>query len=112
MVIDVVGKRQSIPGADVFKGDDVRPTRFLLGNVGIKQAPAVIVEARDKVELLGYIRGPSVVRGVVLDQLSCMVSDYLPVMDDLFLLRNVKAVFFALRMMAGRETFASCFFFN
>ena len=61
MVIDVVGKRYPIPGADMFKGDDVRPTRFLLGNVGIEEASAVIVKTRDEIELLGYIGGPSVI---------------------------------------------------
>lgn len=107
MVIDVVGKGQSIPGTDMFKGNDVCPARFLLGNVGIKEASAVIIETGDEIELLGYVGGPSMVRGVVLDQLSCMVRDYLSVVNSLFLFREVKAVFFALRIMAGSETSSS-----
>jgi hypothetical protein len=63
VVVDIVGKRQSIPRADVFKGDDMSPTGLLFGDIGVKQ----IVKACDEVELFGDIRGPSVVGGVMLD---------------------------------------------
>ena len=46
------------------------------------------------------------VGGVVLDELPRMVGDHLPVVDDLFRFCDVTAVFFALSMMAGRETFS------
>jgi hypothetical protein len=67
VVVDIVGKRQSIPRADVFKGDDMSPTGLLFGDIGVKQVSAVIVKACNEVELFGDIRGPSVVGGVMLD---------------------------------------------
>lgn len=42
----------------------------------------------------------------MLDELSRMVGDHLPVVDGLVRFRNVIAVFFALSMIAGRETFS------
>jgi len=106
MIVDIIGKGQSITGADTFKGGDVRPACLPLYNVRIEQISAIVVEARDQIELLSDIGGPSMVRRVMLDEFSCMVGDHFPVMGGLVRFRDVIAVFFALSMIAGRETFA------
>ncbi len=55
VVVNIVGKRQTVSCAHVFKGDDMSPTRLLLCNVCIEQVSAVIIKARDEIELLGDI---------------------------------------------------------
>jgi hypothetical protein len=95
-----------VAGADALKGNNMTPARFPFDDACIEHIPAVVVEACNKVELLGDIGRPAMIGRVVLDQLSRMAGDYFPVMDDPLLFREVKAVFFALSIMVGRDTFS------
>jgi hypothetical protein len=106
MIVHVVGKGQPISRAQYFQRTNVTPTRLLFHDFCIKQIAAVVVDAGNKVELIGNVGRPSVVGRIVLNELSGMMRDYLVVMNDPVRLSDIKAVFFALSMMVGRDTFS------
>jgi len=61
MIVYIVGKGQTISGAQRFQRADVTPTRLLFHDLRIEQVSAVVVEAGDKVQLVGNIGRPSMV---------------------------------------------------
>ena len=64
------------------------PAGLFFNQLGIKQLPAVIIEAGDEIPLVRSIGRPHVVRGVVLDKLADIVGQDLTVMG--FSLRPAK----------------------
>ena len=72
----------------------------------MEQAAAVIIEAGYEVKLFGDIRRPSMVGCIMLNKLSCVVRDDLVVMDGPLRPGEIKAVFFALSIMVGSDTFS------
>ena len=90
----------------------MRPSRFFFYQGRIEYIAAVIIEAGYQIPLLINVWGPEMMRGVVLDQLSCIVCYYLPVMILLLWFGNVKTVFLALSIIVGADTSCRYFFHN
>ncbi len=80
------------------------PSVFPFHHVRIEKVTAIIVEARDKTPPLIDVGGPAVMGGIVLNQLSGVVGDYLPIVMFPFGLLAVEPVFFALSIMVGTDT--------
>ena len=95
-----------------FQRQDVLPSVFLFYHVCIEEITAVIIEARDQVPPRVNVRGPAVFRGVVLNQLTGVVGYDFAIVSLLGRPFPVKAPFFALSIMVGRDTFRLCFFLS
>lgn len=103
MTIHVVGKRDAVPKPDCLKGQNMIPSVFPLHNIRIEKVTAVIVDARDEIPLLIGIRRPAVMGGIVLNQFSGIVGDYLPIVMLPFGLLEIEPPFWALSIMVGTD---------
>lgn len=82
----------------------MRPSCFFLLKLCIEQIPAVIIKAGYEIPFLVNVWRPEMMRGIMLNQLSCMVGYYLTIMDLSLRSWDIKPLFFALSMMVGKET--------
>ena len=110
MAVHIVGKRNAVLQPHCFQRLDMIPSVFPFHNIRIEKVAAVIVDAGDKTPPLINVGRPSVMGRVVLNQLSDIVGDYLPIMMLPFRLLKVESVFFARSIMVGTDTSWWCFF--
>ena len=104
MAIHVVRKRNAVSQPYCLQGLDMIPSVFPFHDIRIEKVTAVIVETRDKTPPLIDVGRPPVMGRVVLNQLSSVVGDYLPIVMFPFGLLDVEPVFFALSIMVGTDT--------
>jgi len=109
MTVDIIGKRDTVPQPYRFQRHDVAPSVLLFYHVRIEEVTTVVVEAGDKPPLRIGVGRPAVLGGVMLDQLSGVVGDYLPVVVLPGGFIDIKAVFFALPIIVGTDTSCLCF---
>jgi len=88
----------------------MRPSRFFFYQGRIEYIAAVIIEAGYQIPLLINVWRPKMMRGVVLDQLSNIVCQYLTVMMFFLRLGYVITVFLALSIIVGADTSCRYFF--
>ena len=104
MAVHVVRKRNTVLQPNCLQRLDMIPSVFPPHYIRIQKVATVIVEARDKTPPIIDVGRPPVMGRVVLNQLSGVVGDYLPIVMFSFGLPDVETVFFALSIMVGTDT--------
>src|SRR5271157_14358 len=110
MAVDIVRQGKAVRKPDALQRYDMVPSPFVFDDRGIEEVTAVIIKAGDQVPPRIDVRRPAVLGGVVLNQLAGIVGYDLSIVSLPDRPFPVKAPFFALSMMVGRDTFRLCFF--
>ena len=110
MIIDIVLQRTTKLGQDGLLSQDMGPGGLLLPQIPVENPTAVIVDGRDEIPFGLCQRGPQMVGGVMLEKFSHIVGQDLPVMGFSRRPLFVIPIFFARRMMVGKDTCTLCFF--
>ena len=110
VVIDVVLQRTAHACDQSLDGDDMRPGAFALPQVRIQEIATMIVNGGDQIPLGRRLRGPKMIRRIVLNQLPHIVGQDFPIMGLAVRTLQVIPIFFSRRMMVGRDTKTWCFF--
>ena len=104
MIIDIVRQRTAKLGQDSPLSQDMGPRGLLLPQIPIQDSAAVIVDGRDEIPLGLCQRGPQMVGGVMLEKFSHIVGQDLPVMGLACRPLLVIPIYFARRMIVGKDT--------
>jgi hypothetical protein len=104
MAVHVVGKRDAVLQPHCLQRHDVIPSVFPFYHVRIEKVTAVVVEACDKAPPLIHVRRPAVLGGIMLNQFSGVVGDYLTIVMLPFGFLEVESPFLALSIMVGTDT--------
>ena len=106
VIIDVVRERYPVAKTQAFQSLDVDPARLAGYNIRKEKASAVVIEAGDQIQPVVDVGRPSMIRGVVLDEFTGIVGENLVIMYGSFRLGAIKAVFLALSIIVGSDTFS------
>ena len=110
MIVDIVLQRTAKLRQHGLLSHDMGPGGLLVPQLPMQNPTAVIVDGRDEIPLGLCQRGPQMVGGIMLEKFSHIVGQDLPVVGLARWPLLVMPIFFARRMIVGKDTLTLCFF--